>query len=283
MSSQNKRSYASISSQSYPASQMSRTSSFSSSGNSRGKRGLLRKLSGKKVPAVIKDYVHRSLKAHAEKKAYVNYSGNAAVTTVVGAQTPVQIPCTPYIFQGAASNQRIGDAVRVTRGKITGFINMLPYSATTNYSTSNILVRMLLVSSPTYKASTPPNAAAFGSFFDAGGSTTGWQGTALDMCLQPYKDTWRVHAQEIFDLGYAYNTSVGVVTSTAPNNDASFSLPFEFSFDKLLGVCKYVDNGGNCVNKGLWVYIQAVAADGSASSVTPCEIHYSVNVEYTDM
>jgi len=102
----------------------------------------------------------------------------------------------------------------------------------------------------------------------------------LDMLFRPNKERWIVHATKVVKLGLA--TVQGAATGTSDNG--SFSVPFQFSFGKHLGKCKFEDSGTIPTNKNLWLVFTAAKADGSDGDANSdyAEFHYVTSWNYTD-
>lgn len=236
----------------------------------------------RKVPKNIRSYVKRAIHNNLENKVYISYGNNLAVNTITGS-TPNAIYCLPNIGQGTGQGLRIGNEIKIRSAVIKGHVNLLPYNATTNPLTTPVMVKMWLCSA---KNLNTPNALSLPitNFFEGGSSSIGFQANMLDMDLTVNKDYWTVYRTKKFELGATYASTGGQVGTGGYFDNSKMLIPFSFRFSKYYkSVLKFNDQDTNYpTNRNLWLITQAVYADGSSTSITPCELNYALRIEFED-
>lgn len=246
-----------------------------------------RKTRGTKVGAAVRSYVKKALHKQIENKVYTLYGANQTIVTAA-ATTPTAIALLPLTTQGTAHGQRIAQEIRLMKGVIRGYVNLLPYSATLNPLSTPIYVKMWVVSSKLTNAYPISATGIATSFFEAGTATVGFSGNMIDMCLSNNKDAFTIHATKTLSLGASYPSSTGPVGTGGYYDNSKMSLPFSFSYAKhFKSVLKYNDdtsqlNSNLPFNKNCWLVFQCVNADGSSSAINSAEFHYTIRCEYED-
>jgi len=227
-----------------------------------------------KVTKKIKKYVQRAIKSHVELKYITESVADTQISTISGAQ-PQGVSLLPNIVIGTATDQRIGNKIKLRKSIIKGFANLLPYNAITNSTPFPVWVKMWLVS---YK---PRNTTALNEtnisteFFNAGSTNAGFLGTLRDLHRDINTDNWIVHKTKMFKLGEGTG-------SNGYADNGSFTKPWSFRFDKYLkSKLIFNDGSNNPSNKNMFLIFQAVNADGTAT-VSNCEVHYTESHWYED-
>lgn len=234
-----------------------------------------------KIAMVVKKVLSRNL----ERKAWFFSSANIGMTTASTTVAPLVSNLIPSLVQGTGHSQRIGNEVKVSRAYIKGYINVRPYNLQNNPLPLPVMVKMWLVS---YKITNQPSltsASLFSNFFDSNNSSAGFQSNILDVLLTPNKDVWTVHSTKTLKLGSAntFNGTTADITTFGYFDNSPMIAPFYFDCTKHLDKLKFDDTVNNlCTNRNLFLIYQCVNADGQSSTYTPCEIHTSQRVEYTD-
>jgi len=233
--------------------------------------------------------VQRVVTRMAEKKQTTTTQINVPLTTGDNSILVPNFTMVPTLSQGSAENGRIGNSVKVTYAKVAGYINMLPYNATTN-TFPNLKVRVMLAS---YKnrnvlANSSPNVVVgdFDTFFDNGANGVPFQGTMYDILAPVNSQRWTIHSQRILDLSLGGSTTSYPNTTVPVNGNGSYQKYFSFSFAKQLGKLTWDDTIGSNypTNKNLYLLIQPITTDGSARQAGPiAEVHYKWDVHYTDL
>ena len=228
----------------------------------------------------VKAIIHRQI----ENKITNDYGANQTLAYAGSATNPTFINLCPIPSQGAIQGTRLGNEINVVRATIRGRVNLLPYNAISNVTYAPVAVKMWLCQrkSSNRLVSGAPTSTDFGTFFQLGSGSAGFQGNILDILFSPNKDYWNVFAQKTYTLNNAYISTggTGVVTST----NAPMSMPFTFSFAKHLGKLKYNDSSSYATNKELYLVFQTVALDGTTiiSSQNMAEVHWETQWLFED-
>lgn len=229
--------------------------------------------------------IKRIVKSMAETKSNVLVSINNGITTGDVAVVPYNIVLSPVLTQGtSASNQRIGNKVQVVSGVIDGYINMLPYNATTN-TYPNIKVKLFLASykNKNVSAVSSPTLVAgdFATFFEGGFP---FQGNMYDLLAPVNEDNWVIHKQKVLTLSLGASSTSYPSQTTPLEGTSTYQRYFKFYFGKLLGKLQYNDTYNSPVNKNLYLIVQPITTDGSGRQAgNICEIHYKYECKYKDM
>jgi len=223
----------------------------------------------------------------AETKNILSYGSNVAIIT--GQTTPQSIlNLLPAVAQGTGQGQRIGNMIQGSYLQFKGYINSLPYDATSNPNINGQYVKMWILSSKIFPNGTAPVVADFQHLFNNGSSDLGMQGTMLDLILPFNKDRYTLHKTKIFKIGGASSSTVGAVQQIIlPNNDFHLSSSFNFNLTKYFGNLKFDDTLLNNfpTNKNLAVIFTTVDAAGvqQGGGNSCAEFHYSINWQYKDL
>jgi len=233
----------------------------------------------KKVLSVI----HRV----AENKKNVFYAANQSMICAQG-NIPFNINLVPPLSQGTGAAQRIGNVVNVRRASLKGYVNMLPYNATTNPTVGPVYVKMWLFSVKNMTNSGTLSSSSIGSnFFDTGGSSTGFQNNTLDLVLPVNSQLITLYKTKtvLLSAGATQGSTYYNAAGGSCGSNGRFSAPFSFSYGKLMKVLKFDDTSPTQpTNRNLWLACQPVYADGtSVAGGTFTECHYTHVVEYEDM
>lgn len=246
------------------------------------KRGY-KKRAPRKRSSLVKT-IKRVIHSQIENKIVSQYNTNVILTyanTTGVSATPSFINLNPNISQGVTSSQRLGCQIRIMKGVINGYVNLLLTSPVVNPSTSPVYVKMWLCrrKATNQGVSGVPAATDFNSFFQSGSTSLGFQGSMLDMVFKTNSEVWSVLQTKTCCLSTALSqTGVNIING----NSGRCSVPFNFSFAKHLGLIRYNDNSTPPYSKELYLVFQTIWADGTSSNVTAyqmAEIHF--NVEWT--
>lgn len=233
---------------------------------------------------VLTKQVKQIISRETENKVWFNYGVNNMIpNTITG--TPVYQNLIPLLSQGVGKSQRIANEINVKSGYIKGYVNLLPYDATTNNLPIPAYVKIWIISCK-QQNTTSLGATNIGTnFFDIVNGTVGMQGNMLDMDFSVNRDGWTVYASKTIKLGVGAITSVGPVgTNGYYEGTSSFSVPFNFNIGKHLKKVKYDDSASSPTNKNMFIIFQTVPANGaSGASQIMAEYHYSTRIEYEDL
>lgn len=241
-----------------------------------------RKRSGgrKAITKIVKSIISRQ----AENKVWADYGANLAIQSA-SATVPQARNLLPLLSPGTGVSSRIGNEVRVKTAYIRGHVNLLPYNVSTNFNALPCYVKMWLCSSRQINTQSISATSIATTFFEAGATSTGFQGNMLDIDFSPNKDVWIVHSTKTVKLGAGYVTSAGSPVSGGSYFDNSpMSVPFQFNYGKKCGTLKYDESITNATNKNMFLVFQVVPANGDGGSLNNmAEFHYTTRVEYEDM
>lgn len=251
---------------------------------SRKPRLLRRKrVARKPVSKKLKTYIKKAIHAQIENKHYYGYGVNNTITTA-SSSTPSSLYLLPSLAIGASDGQRIANQIKVVKGVITGFVNLLPYSATLNPLSTPIMIRMWLLSGRQLNSNVFSNYSPATNFFEVGATQIGPQGNMLDMVLRNNSQEYIVHTQRTFKLGAAYASSTGPVGTGGYFDNSPMTKKFTFNWGKYVkSKLIYNDAVTNVpTNRNMFLVFQAVNADGSSSAVNSAEFHYTNEILYED-
>lgn len=236
-----------------------------------------RSIAKSRVSLATKMYVKKAISINAENKYYIDYGINIPITTVFGT-TPTALVLVPRINQGVQKSQRVGNEIKVKRAVVQGYVNLLPYNATTNTKPAPVMIKMWVVSNKQINGIILSATNIGTQFFDVVNGATGLQGNMLDLLFTVNPESWRVHKSKQFELGY----TSGSVTGAAYDN-SKFNHKFSFDVTKHLNTIKYDDTAVAPTNKNLYLIMQSVYPDGTSDSVVSAEYHFVYKVEYEDV
>lgn len=236
-----------------------------------------------KVSRALKSYIKRTVHNNIENKSIINYGANLAITTSVNGVVPSTLNLVPTIAQGTSNSQRTGNEVKITKAYLRGFVNLLPYNATSNPMISPLWVKMFLVRSKYINTNLISQTDINSSFLNGGASNIPLQGNTLDMLFDVNRDTWTLLATKTFKIGQtAFNGTSG---DTPTGDNSPMSQRFYFNFTKhLKRPLKYPDGSNVCQNNNLFLVTQVVRADGvtALANQQPAEFHYFMEHQYED-
>lgn len=234
--------------------------------------------------------VQRVINKQIERKQYVIAVANNAITTTSGGGTPTALNLMPALALGTNQEARVGERVKITKATVKGYVNLLPYNATSNPLSTPVMVKMWVASSKLTNVTTLGSTAIGTGFFEVGSDTVGFQGNMLDMILPVNKEAWTVYGHKQFELGATYASAAGAVGTGGYYDNSKMTIPFKFNYGKhFKRQLRYSDDSSSLnsnypYDRNCWLLIQVLYADGSSSGgYIPAEYHYSVNVEYTDL
>lgn len=240
-----------------------------------------------RVSTAVKQYVSKAIHSNAENKVYISYTSNQALN-VLGVAASVYgnnaVYLLPQLSQGAGQGVKTGNEIKIRKAVVRGFVNLLPYNATSNPLSTPVHVKMWLVSFKTINSGLS-TAINYANFFETGNLSASFQGNLLDMCFSQNKDLITVYKTKRFELGATYASTGGQVGTGGYFDNSRMSIPFYFDYSKhFRGTLKYNDTATNVPeNRNCWLITQVVMADGSTSTLQPAEYHWNIRVEYEDM
>lgn len=247
------------------------------------RRRVAKKGTRKPVSKKLKTYIKKQIHANIENKHFFGYGSNNIITTA-SSSTPSALNLLPSLAIGASDGQRVSNQIKIVKGVVQGFVNLLPYSATLNPLSTPVMVRLWLLAGRQLNSNTFSNYSPATNFFELGSSQIGPQGTMLDMVLRNNSQEYIVYAQRIFKLGAAYASSTGPVGTSGYFDNSPMTKRFSFNWGKhVKSKLIYNDAVTNIpTNRNMFLVFQVVNCDGSSSAVNAAEFHYTNEVLYED-
>lgn len=237
-----------------------------------------------RVSKTVKRYVKRVIAAKAENKYIISRYTNQPIVTAVGA-TMTNISLLPAISGGSSRHTRVGNSVSLKRGFVKGYVNLLPQGVNNPEGTC-IGVKIWMLSSAQYNEIGALSGSAMATaFFKSDTTPSGPYGNVLDLCSQVETENFRVYGTKTIYLGATGATTTFPSTSCQAFDNSRFSVPFSFSWSKIIKTLKFNDTASSSIptNKNLWLCFQAINMSGSSTAVQPAEFHCVVHNEYEDL
>lgn len=195
-------------------------------------------------------------------------------------------PLFQTITQGTSNGQRVGDAIKVQKLLLQGFINFDPsHYGDTNYMKNPLYVKMVVLRRKD-SIIDPCNYGTTGisDLLLNGPIATHPQNLPSDMWRKFNTDVYKIYATRLFKLGNAAPSDSPNETGQW-NNDFSLSRKFSIDLSKHVDKVKFNESGGTPTNCAFHVLFLVCFANGytPSSGQKPCvEIHYDMNCTYKD-
>ena len=248
------------------------------------KRGKKNK-SLKNTPSVatIKRVVDKEIYSKGEKKQWIKYQNQNALSTC-SAAIPVNQNLLPTdMTQGSQNAQRNGNQIRVTSAYIEGWVNLCPYNAITNPLSTPVMIKLYIVKSKITNKQNMGDTPVGTTFFKINNTSVPFQGNLMDLILPIDNSVWTSVATKTFKIGAASASTAGKVGTGGYFDNSSMNQHFKFNYGKhVKKPLKYDDTNG-IQNDNLWLLFQCVYADGSTMSLQPAYYSYVTNIHYIDM
>lgn len=248
------------------------------------RKTTMRSRKGKSVSKAVKMYVKKALGRNMENKVWEKFGNSIPIVSTV-TSTPTYLGnLLPQPAQDTTQIGRIGNEIKIRKGYVRGYVNLLPYNALTNPLSTPVMVKLWLVSCKYMNTATLSSTNIGSDFFETGSGSAGLQGTLVDTVLSVNKDNWTVHKTKQFELGVTYASGAGPASTGGWYDNSKMIMPFYFSFgNKFKAALKYNDAATNVpTNRNLFLVFQAVYANGSSSGIQTCQYTYNTRVEYED-
>lgn len=226
-----------------------------------------------------------------QKQPVQNYTLPAAITGPTSATSvnPYCVNLLPEISQGTGNSGRIGNQISIVKNTIKGYINLLPYDATTNLGLAPVAVKIYIFSVKNFTQFTGDMGYAnWTQFFRVNNSDTGFYGSMLDMLQTVNTDLYTLHTTRTFQLSNNYVQVGSAAVIRSPSGVVSQK--FSIDLTKYVKALKYDDNSSlRPTNKSLCMAVQVCSANGVTNSYTVgqqdqlAEIHYIQECEYQDI
>lgn len=238
----------------------------------------------KKVKAVLqREAEKKQVQYYATDHLLVSYNYTGGWANYIFPVTPNGATLT--ISQGAGDSGRVGNRIKIASAKFRGIMFPTAYNVTSNPTPLPYMIRVWLLYDKE-NPSTVPNPGS--DFLQLGGSSLALSGTVADMIATVNSDRWVVKYDKVFKLGFAdySGTGTNAAFQSATNNDFKLVNQFEIDFTKMIpSTYVFDDNTSNPETRGLYFVAELVGITGAAIStaVIGAEMHYSVDIRYTDL
>lgn len=231
----------------------------------------------------MKTLIKRAISQMAEKKMVIASGANISLFTVA-ATSPNALGLTPLVSQGTSQNQRVGNQIRVVKGQIRGHLILRPYDSVLNPTIAPLSVKFWLCRYKKSTTATFSSTDAASAFFDTGAGVSGMTGNVVDMDLYPNTDSWDILQTKQYRMGLSSATNNATSINTLFFDNSPSQIAFQFEFGSHLGSCMYNDTNNEPTNKSLFLVIQPVYANGSATNgLAPVELDYATQITYIDV
>lgn len=195
----------------------------------------------------------------------------------------------PFIDNGAADYQRIGDQIRLQKLTLRGILQLIPQTNTNTYDNRKIAVRVMIVTPKSF-----PNTDSalnsqtwFNYLLKKGGTQTGFNGSVHELFTPINTDAVTCHYNKVFFLNQSaifQSTASGVASVDQSGMTKFFSKTFTFK-NKLLKYDPNVGNGQTPTNYGPVLVLGYALTDPSAAPdtlTTRVRFHYCSTMTYED-
>ena len=238
---------------------------------------------GSKVSTGVRRYVKKIIRKNLENKEWLDYGTNGSIPCTSGGSTPSGLNLMPVLSQGTGDTGRIGNCVKIVKGTVNLRINLLPYAAITNIGAPPMLIKVFLLRNLASTASTSLASYNWNSFFKTNNGSSAFFNSPIDMDMPVNTDLWRVLGTRYLKLGTTSANATGPVTTGAYCDNSSFTGHVKFDWGKYCKkILKFQDSSSLPSNENIIVVIQAVLANGDATTLQGCELHWVNNVRYED-
>lgn len=240
--------------------------------------------------------VKRIIHNMAENKTWSNVVQNLSLPPAITGSlsstsvNPWNYNLLPQLSQGTGSSNRIGNRVRIVSNKIRGFVNLRPYSTTTNPMQCPLQVKLFVFSAKTFTNITGDMGYSnWQQFFTINNADTGFYGTMLDMIAPVNSDLYTLHTTRTFQLSASpFLVGGGGSNQGYSSPSGRWSMPFSIDCTKFAKELKYDDNTSTRpTNKSLIICAQICYQDGTVNPYLTigdyAEIHYFHDIRFEDI
>lgn len=239
-----------------------------------------------KVSHCIKKYVKREIHRNIENKEVLTYTSNYTLVTGTSGSQMTNFPLIPTLSQSTANNGRIGDAVRIRRGIVSGTVHLKGYDASTNPRPMPVYVKMWVVRTFPIQAQGASIGTTYtDALFKGNGANLPPQGNLLDLDLPINQEKFRVLGRpRIVRLGVTGNGTLGPANSASWFDNSSMTARFSFNWGKYTKkLLKFSEEDNYCTNDNCYLIFQTVYANGEeADGYQICQASYVNTMVFED-
>lgn len=242
------------------------------------------------ISPCVKQYVKKAIHQNVENKQ-ASFTQSFSFGSVVNDPNLYTRPLTPgvgllTIPQGTGQGDRIGNKIRVMKAMLRFTLNANPYDLNANPLPTPAEVCIwigYLKSVPTVA----PSSATLSNFFQSGSFVSGFAGDIRDLIKPINKDFFTVKKVLRFKIGTSMSDGTGSQVSRQylANNDYKFNVCRNVDITSIYPASlRYADTSTGAQNAGLFMWMQSMSADGTATTinVTPTRINWTIDLTYED-
>ena len=228
----------------------------------------------KKVSPAVKSYVKKTIHSNIENKQWQLIYLNQTIASLTGFSKNL----LPTGAQGTGQQNRIGNEIRITKGVIRGFVNLLPYNAITN----PLCIQRVRIMVLSMKADNTNTLDSTG-IWQYGNTSLDLQANLSDCMYHLNQDKFTKYYDKTFILASPSQSSLTNNLAGQYFSNDKFQIPFYYDFSKhVKSKLKYNDTTLACINRNMFLFVQSVNADGTATAVQPAECHTFLDVQFED-
>jgi len=238
------------------------------------RRRYSRKPVKRPVSAAVKTYVKRTIHSNIENKQWQVIALNQSVASLTGYSKSL----LPTGAQGTGQQNRLGNEIRIKKGVVKGYVNLLPYNAVSNPLCCQ-RIRIMVLSMKEDNLATLSTTG----IWQYGNTSLDLQSNISDCMYDINKDKFTKYYDRSYLLASPSQSSLTNNLAGQHFSNDKFQIPFYIDFTKhIKSKLKYNDSTTVCINRNMFLWIQSVNADGSSSAVQPAEVHSLLDVSFED-
>jgi len=239
-----------------------------------------------KAVANVKTLIKKELHRQIENKTNQTLSSGNTITSYNNNVSLFVVNCCPAaaILQGTGQGDRIGNKIRTVSCYFNFVLRPTPFNGVSNPVPipQNVIVMFGKVKNARAQL---PTSGDFAKIWAAGNTFHFPYGNELDLLQDVNKDWFTVYKMLRFKVGNAANNGTGgnAAASYYSNNDYKYNVVRRINITKYMPKL-YIFNEGTTfpTNDGLFMWAWCNPVDGSAASVIPCAMDYTLNYIYED-
>jgi len=242
--------------------------------NKKAKKPKSKRSRKPKVSSAVQNYVKSQIHVNTENKTAQLIQLNQSIAPLTGYSQNL----IPQAAQGLTQQNRIGNEIRIVKGIIRGYVNLLPYNAVSNPLCIQ-RVRIMLLAMKDDNSSTLSTSG----IWQYGNTSLDLQANIGDCLYAINKDKFVKYYDKTCILASPSQSSLTNGTSGQYFSNDKFQIPFYIDWGKhVKSKLKYNDATSVCTNRNMFLWITSVNADGTSTAVTPAECHTFYDVAFED-
>jgi len=226
------------------------------------------------VSAAVKTYVKKTIHSNIENKQWQVIALNQSIVSLTGYSKTL----LPTMAQGTGQQNRLGCEIKIVKGVVRGFVNLLPYNAVTNPLCCQ-RIRIMVLS---MKEDNLSSLSTTG-IWQYGNTSLDLQSNISDCMYDINRDKFTKYYDKTFLLASPSQSSLTNNLAGQHFSNDKFQIPFYIDFSKhIKSKLKYNDSTTVCINRNMFLWIQSVNADGTSTAVQPAEVHSFLDLVFED-